>query len=144
MMVAQKAIAEYLKELEECERDQLVKRWVTTFGKPPFKGARRPTLIRGLAYHYQSQTMGGIKPSLSKKLLRLSKQNRLVAKQSISRPKVRAGSQIVREWNGRTHNVMVTDKGYVLSGVTYKSLSAAAKAITGTHRSGPRFFGVNV
>ena len=143
MMVAQKAITEYLKDLEQCDRDGLAERWVDAFGRPPFKGARRLTLIRGLAYHYQSQTLGGIKPSLSKKLLRLSKQNKHVAKPSASNTKIRVGSQIVREWHGRTHKVHVTDKGFVLSGVTYSSLSAAAKAITGTHRSGPRFFGVS-
>jgi len=49
---------------------------------------------------------------------------------------------LVREWNGKTHKVIVTNKGYVLNGVPYASLSAAAKAITGAHWSGPRFFGV--
>ena len=143
MMVAQKAITEYLKDLEQCDRDGLAERWADAFGRPPFKGARRLTLIRGLAYHYQGQALGGIKPRLSKKLLRLSDQHKHIAKPILSSPKLRVGSQIVREWNGRTHNVIVTDKGYVLSGVTYSSLSAAAKAITGTHRSGPRFFGVS-
>jgi hypothetical protein len=57
-------------------------------------------------------------------------------------PITQVGSQLVREWNGKTHTVIVTDKGYALNGITYSSLSAAAKAITGAHWSGPRFFGV--
>ena len=34
------------------------------------------------------------------------------------------------------------DGSYELNGQRYKSLSAAARAITGTHWSGPAFFGV--
>ena len=66
----------------------------------------------------------------------------LKAAKTKPKPKTKLGTQLVREWNGRTHTVHVTDKGYVMSGVTYSSLSAAAKAITGAHWSGPRFFGV--
>ena len=58
------------------------------------------------------------------------------------RRKTKSGSQIIRECNGQTYILQVTDKGFVMAGVTYKSLSAAAKAITGAHWSGPRFFGV--
>lgn len=64
------------------------------------------------------------------------------SKRARTKPKIKVGAQLVREWNGRMHTVHVTDKGYVMSGITYGSLSAAAKAITGAHWSGPRFFGV--
>lgn len=57
-------------------------------------------------------------------------------------PKLQLGSQMVREWNGKTYTVHATDQGFVLNGVTYGSLTAVAKAITGAHWSGPRFFGV--
>jgi hypothetical protein len=48
----------------------------------------------------------------------------------------------MREWNGRIHVVDVVADGYRLDGKTYRSLSAVAKRITGTHWSGPRFFGL--
>lgn len=54
----------------------------------------------------------------------------------------RPGSRLMREWNGRMHVVDVVADGYVLDGKTYRSLSAVAKRITGTHWSGPRFFGL--
>ena len=54
----------------------------------------------------------------------------------------RPGSHLVREWNGRTYQVEVTGRGYVMDGKTWRSLSAVAKHITGAHWSGPRFFGV--
>ena len=52
------------------------------------------------------------------------------------------GSRLVREWKGNQHVVDVAEKGFVFDGKTYRSLSAIAKKITGSHWSGPRFFGL--
>ena len=52
------------------------------------------------------------------------------------------GTRLMREWNGRTYVVDVVEGGFVLDGRTYTSLSAVAIHITGTHWSGPRFFGL--
>ena len=52
------------------------------------------------------------------------------------------GTHLVREWNGRTYQVEVIDNGYRFDGKTYPSLTTIAKRITGTHWSGPRFFGL--
>ena len=42
----------------------------------------------------------------------------------------------------RTYQVEVLDNGYRFDGKTYPSLTTIAKRITGTHWSGPRFFGL--
>ena len=129
--------------LDGFDRLQLVEAWIKAFGEPPFKGARKANLVRGLAYHHQCQTSGGLPNRTQKKLLkiaRLGESGGSVAKTLLL--KTKPGTQLVREWNGRTYKVDVTYKGYVLNGAVYSSLSAAAKAITGSHRSGPRFFGV--
>jgi hypothetical protein len=104
----------------------------------------------------------GLKPSLSKKLIKIAKaelnQEQIgqtqyqmhVIKQAGNpsnravkpKPQTQLGCRLVREWNGRTYEVVVADKGYILNGITHTSLSACAKAITGAHWSGPRFFGV--
>ena len=130
-----------IAHLHTLERHDLVEAWTKAYGAPPFKGVRRSTLTRGLAYGIQCKSLGGLKPRLRKRLLKLTCADKVKSQAPLDF-KVKQGSRIVREWNGRTHNVHVTDKGFVLSGVTYSSLSAAAKAITGTHQSGPRFFGV--
>jgi hypothetical protein len=51
------------------------------------------------------------------------------------------GSRLIRAWNGRRYVVEVVTQGFVMDGKTYRSLSAIALRITGTHWSGPRFFG---
>lgn len=55
-----------------------------------------------------------------------------------------AAARIVREWGGVRHEVTVVENGraYRYRDRTYKSLTEVARAITGTHQSGPRFFGL--
>ena len=55
---------------------------------------------------------------------------------------LKPGARLVREWHGRTHTVTVTEDGFDYAGPTYPSLTKIAKKITGTHWSGPRFFGL--
>jgi len=52
------------------------------------------------------------------------------------------GTRLVREWNGKTISVEVREDGYLYADQLYGSLSEIARAVTGAHWSGPRFFGV--
>ena len=62
---------------------------------------------------------------------------------SKSAPALKPGGRLLREWNGTTHVVEVLDDGFLWNGETYRSLSVIARTITGSHWSGPRFFGLN-
>jgi hypothetical protein len=53
-----------------------------------------------------------------------------------------AGTRLVREWNGRTYEVTVVYGGFEYDGRRYRSLTAIATAITGTHWNGRAFFGL--
>jgi hypothetical protein len=55
---------------------------------------------------------------------------------------LKPAARLIREWHGRTHIVTVTEDGFEFAGTSYASLSKIAKTITGTHWSGPRFFGL--
>lgn len=55
---------------------------------------------------------------------------------------LRPGTVLIREWRGVTHRVLVRHKGFEHDDKTYGSLSEVARAISGTHWSGPRFFGL--
>lgn len=49
----------------------------------------------------------------------------------------------VREWKGSKYDVTeISEKCYEYDGKQYRSLTAVAKAITGTHWNGKAFFGV--
>ena len=51
-----------------------------------------------------------------------------------------AGTEITRTYKGRQLVVRVTEDGFVYEGQKFKSLSAVAKHITGSHCSGQAFF----
>jgi hypothetical protein len=55
---------------------------------------------------------------------------------------LRAGTQLAREHGGVLHRVIVEEHGFEWAGQNYSSLSAVAKAITGTNWNGHRFFGL--
>ena len=53
------------------------------------------------------------------------------------------GTVLVREWDRKSHRVMVMPDGFAWNGETFASLSEIAFAIiTGTKWNGPRFFGL--
>lgn len=58
-------------------------------------------------------------------------------------PIANPGAQLIREGNGRTYQVQIFEGGYVMDDKTWASLTAIAKHITGTHWSGPPFFGLS-
>ena len=52
------------------------------------------------------------------------------------------GAELTRKFKGKTYKVTVMPVGFEMDGVNYKSLSAVAKAITGSHWNGYLFFGL--
>ena len=57
-------------------------------------------------------------------------------------PRPVAGTRLIREWQGVEHCATVLDDGFEYQGRRYKSLSAIARAITGTRWNGPLFWGL--
>lgn len=57
-------------------------------------------------------------------------------------PRVCVGTRLLKEWGGTMHEVLVTEDGATWNGQSYSSLSAVARAMTGTNRNGPKFFGL--
>jgi hypothetical protein len=69
--------------------------------------------------------------------------NRIGAAKTPPRPELKPGTRLMREWQGRTYDVLVLDDGFSWQNTHYRSLSALARKITGTAWSGPLFFGLN-
>ena len=53
-----------------------------------------------------------------------------------------AGTVLTRRFKGTDHEVKVLEQAFVWDGQRYESLTAVAKAITGTHWNGYLFFGL--
>jgi hypothetical protein len=52
------------------------------------------------------------------------------------------GTALVKHYRGQTLRVIVQTKGFEFEGKLFRTLSAVAKHISGTHVNGFRFFGI--
>jgi hypothetical protein len=96
-------------------------------------------LARALAHDIQCAAQGGAAERIRQRLMGTGGG----AMRCAPAPSLAPGTQLVREWGGQTHHVLMEEKGQCsYRGQTYPSLSALARHITGAHWSGPRFFGV--
>jgi hypothetical protein len=109
---------------------------------PPYN---RRFLESRLAYRIQELAYGGLKPETIKRLEAIAadldggdpaRRRRPVKDRPIS------GTRLIREWQGVEHCVTVRDEDFEYQGRPYKSLSAVARAITGTRWNGLVFFGL--
>lgn len=123
--------------LRDLSRDQLVNQWASLFGQAPPKRLTLDLLVRGIAYERQVHELGGLSSKERKKLAAIAEGRSALLSTAPSN-----GTRLYRSWQGMTHEVLVSKRGYCWQGQTYSSLSSVARAITGTHWSGPRFFGV--
>ncbi|MEQ9176866.1 DUF2924 domain-containing protein [Roseovarius sp.] len=124
-------------EIEVMDRPQLVAFWRDVFDASPPKNLSRPFLRRTLAFEVQARAIGGLPKGF------MSKLNRAAGEDAPKRsPGLQPGGRLLREWNGVTHVVDVTEQGFRWRDQTWRSLSVIAREITGAHWSGPRFFGL--
>ena len=91
---------------------------------------------KAIAYEIQVKAFGGL-PVRTKRALKAAVK---ADGKPAPPPLPGRGTRLVREWHGRLHEVEVLDDSYLYRGEGYRSLSAIARAITGTKWSGPRFF----
>ena len=114
--------------------------WPTWFGKPPPARTRRDMLALALAYRIQSNAPGGL-PKLTVRTLDAVAAREFggtAARTHDQSQRLRPGTRLVREWHGVVHDVAVVEDGFVWNGERYRSLSAVAQAITGTHWNGEK------
>jgi hypothetical protein len=105
----------------------------------------KPFLVKRLAYRIQELAFGGLSARAEAKLKELiEEEDRRVNGKLPVRKSERpiTGTRLIREWQGVEHCATVIDDGYEYQGRRYKSLSAIARAITGTRWNGPAFFGL--
>ncbi|WP_051335329.1 DUF2924 domain-containing protein [Methylocapsa acidiphila] len=110
--------------------------WRETMGRPAPDALSKGLIARALAYRLQEQSLGGLDPQLRRLLTSLAKPGTEPVRH------LKIGSIIVREHEGKIHEIMVAPGGFYWSGQVYPSLSAIARKITGTSWNGPRFFGL--
>ncbi len=130
-----------LAKIAEMEPAGLAEEWARRYGAPA--PSISPDLVRlGLAYRFQEQRHGGVSRASKTVMKRTAAAADQPAKPATIIRKLTPGTRLVRDWHGVGHTVTVLEDGFAYDGKHWPSLSAIAKAITGAHWNGPRFFGL--
>ena len=130
--------------LKTTSTPDLKKQWRKLFESEPPPYNRR-FLESRLAYRIQELAYGGLKPETIKRLEALGEQldgGNVAIRKTRADQRPIAGTRLIREWQGVEHTVTVLKNGYEWQGRPYTSLSAIARAITGTRWNGWVFFGL--
>jgi hypothetical protein len=126
-------------------------RYAELFGDVTRVG-NRTWLVRRIAWRLQAQAEGGLSERARRRAAELANEADLrfnppatPAKVPLSLyhadPRLPApGSVLIRSYKGRQIEVTVREHGFEYEGIAYPSLSAVAKAITGSHCNGFLFF----
>jgi len=136
------ALTDRISELPTLNRVQLLPIWEENFNTQPPATIGKLLMVRILAYRMQEREYGGLSHSARKRLKEIAhslKGSRKPPRENASA--LGAGTKIIRIWRGEAHEVFSTGDGYRYRGQEFRSLSKIAKEITGTHWSGPAFFG---
>jgi len=134
------AIEAEVNQIRSLGIDALRQRWRTMFGPVPPRGLTKDILGRMIAYRIQEQAFGGLDRDLVKLLDRLARG----ARPNEMNRRLKAGTVLVREYQGERHTVTIVPEGFLWGDKTYSSLMVIAQAITGTKWNGPRFFGLRM
>ena len=144
------SILAQIAELETLSFPELKARWRELFDTEP-PSYNRSHIVKRLAYRIQELACGGLNEATRDHLREHLKREDLDTEtQSAARMARRQrkngvpviGTRIVRDWHGERHEVTVVEGGFEYEGRRYRSLSAIARAITGTRWNGPAFFGL--
>jgi hypothetical protein len=135
------SVAARVAALPKTPTAELKQMWRELFDKEP-PGFSRSYLISRLSYRVQQLHFGGLKPTTRAKLDALADglDPKAARKRVVNEPVI--GTQLIREWRGVEHKVTVLADGYEWEGRRYRSLSAVARAISGTRWNGWTFFGL--
>ena len=136
-------VPDVLAILARLSRAELVTEYEQLYRRPPPPYSHPKLLSLAIAHRCQEQVSGGRDRVLERRLKRLS--DELRTKGCLSTTNclpIKLGTRLLREWEGETHTVTVEEDGYLYRDASYRSLSAIARAITGTRWSGPVFFGL--
>jgi len=142
------SIEDEIAQLRDLDLKALRVRWRNAFGKPAPEHLTCYLLFRIIAYRLQADRLGDLDHETRKVLDRTNANKSGLAMadrlKSLDRKRtdLTPGTMLVREWDRKSHRVMVLADGFAWNGQSYDSLTKVAFAITGTRWNGPRFFGL--
>ena len=155
------SILAQVKQLDSMTVPQLREKWLEVFGRET-KQRHRRYLIKRIAWKLQEDLYGGVPPEVQARIDELRQEcedsdpktwfpmahHNVEKRQRQLKAGIRdrrlppPGAALTRDYKGHRLTVTVLDGGFEYEGRFFRSLSAVAREVTGSHISGPAFFGL--
>jgi hypothetical protein len=119
------ACGEALSRLPELDLGELRQRRRALYKADASPHLGRELLVRAVAYPMQKVALGGLRPQRQRQLRQVAQQLDQTAEiRRRARLELKSGTRPVREWRGRTNEVLVLDDGFSRQGTqTARKLS---------------------
>lgn len=117
-------------------------KWQEIFKIPAPKGYTKSFLIKEIEWYYKYRKLSGELQKRLDKLVEHYSETKTIDTKKIKKFEVTIGTKFIREFKGEKYEVIAVNGGFIFNGKLYKTLSAVANVITGTHWNGKKFFGV--
>ena len=131
-----------LPDLTIASRKELIGEWRRVFEcrEPEKAGAK----VLKTCLHVQLEREGNIQACNKAHAKLVSRLKRYEAGNGALAPYtgLSPGTELIRSYQEQTYTVLVRNSGFEWNGTCYGSLSEIATLITGSRRSGPKFFGL--
>ncbi len=135
-------LAAEIEALRSLSYAELKERYRELAGGPAPKRIGRKLLTLAVAYEIQASGHRGLIARVAARLERFENKKSIKPKGAKHARSLKAGGRLIREWRGKTYEVYMAEDGVYMDGKKFRSLSAAAFAITGAKWNGPKFFGL--
>src|SRR5690242_10500396 len=106
----QRLAGKALSRLPTLEIGELRQQWRGLYKTQPPANLSRELLLRAVAYRMQEVALGGLRPARQRQLRQMAQQfKQTEAANTPPRPELKSGTRLIREWQGRTYDVVVLD-----------------------------------
>ena len=148
-----KNVADKIEKLYELSSGQLMAEYTRLTGESYYTHNRK-SLIRKIAWLYQPADSPPLSQIALDRVDELVKDSKLRTKppqdfnldipdlKAPKKQKLQPGTILSKTYNGEDYEVVVLDRGFLWNNRIFKSISAVAKEITGSHWNGNIFFGL--
>ena len=131
-----------MDNLKSLTTKELQSKWQEIFKTPAPKGYTKSYLIKELDWYYQYNKLPSKLQNQINNLVNNYEKTKNINIKKLKKFEVTIGTKFIREFKGEKYEVMAVEGGFNFKGKIYKTLSAVANVITGTHWNGKKFFGV--
>ena len=136
------SMKDQIDSLKLLSKKELEIKYFKVFGYSAPEGYTKSYMIKEIAWQEKYNKLPADVQSKINNLVNEYEKTKSVNIKKVKKFEVTNGTKFIREYKGEKYEVVAIENGFKYKDKTYKTLSAVANIITGTHWNGKKFFGV--